>query len=89
MGELKRGCWPIRKPRIFGEFFRGARSHGLAYFVSIAVPLLLSSETGLLQGYSIYRGTKFVHRHWRSRMLFILPSTRATCRETVVSVVYM
>ena len=88
MGELKRGCSPIRKPRILGEFSRGARSHGVGYFVSIAVPLLLSSETGLLQGYPIYRGTKFVHRFWRSRMLFILPSTGATCRETVVSVVY-
>lgn len=88
MGELKRGCSPIRKPRILGEFFRGARSHGVGYFVSIAVPLLLSSKTGLLQGYPIYRGTKFVHRFWRSRMLFILPSTGATCRETVVSVDY-
>lgn len=88
MGELKRGCWPMRKPRILGEFSRGARSHGLAYFVSIAFPLLLSRETGLLKGYPIYRDTKFVHRYWRSQMLFILPSTRATCLETVVSVVY-
>ena len=62
MGELKRGCSPIRKPRILGEFSRGARSHGVGYFVSIAVPLLLSSETGLLQGYPLYRGSKFVHR---------------------------
>lgn len=51
MGELKRGCSPIRKPRILGEFSRGARSRGVGYFVSIAFPLLLSSETGLLQGY--------------------------------------
>ena len=88
MGELKRGCSPIRKPRILGEFSRGARSHGVGYFVSIAVPLFLSSETGLLQGYPLYRGSKFVHRFRRSRMLFILLSTEATCRETVVSVVY-
>ena len=46
MGELKRGGLPIRKPRILVEFSRGARSHGVGYFVSIAVPLLLSSETG-------------------------------------------
>ena len=88
MGELKRVCWPIRKPRILGEFFRGARSHVVGYFVSIAFPLLLSSETGLLPGYPIYRGAKFVHRYWRSRMFLILASTRATCRETVASVVY-
>lgn len=78
----------VRQSRILGEFSRGARSHGVGYFVSIAVPLLLSSETGLLQGYPLYRGSKFVHRFWRSRMLFILLSTEATCRETVVSVVY-
>lgn len=87
MGELKRGCWPIRKPRILGEFFRGARSHVVGYLVSIAFPLLLSSETGLLPGDPIYRGAKFVHRHWRSRMLLIFMIHTSTCRETVVSVV--